>query len=193
MSEKKHKKKRVPKVLQDSYRRSIRYIMFKLKSDIKNDLNENQLKIYDAVRDYYSSLPDFGGWDKFSETWDIGTDDDNVLNNWEDPSRSDKWWTWGISRFKIVKRVGLTYVINKEEGITKSFPGIMEYFVALGFAKPDGKGSYRLDVKKMMLEVETRDKWTPLIETDHSLKDFDTWQQHYYKDDTILNEFKEKQ
>ena len=85
----------------------------------------------------------------------------------------------------------MTYAINTEEGITKSFPGIMDYFVALGFASPDGKGSFRLDVPKIVKEVPKRTQWSPIIETDFSLKDGTVWQQHYYNNDIIFYE-KEK-
>lgn len=182
---------KAPEILTSEYRRNIRYIMFRLKSNNMKDLSPSQEALLEPVRDYYSSLPEFEGWDKFSDTWDIGTDDANVLHNWDDPSRTDKWWTWGISKFKIVKRITMTYAINTDEGITKSFPGVMDYFVALGYAKPDGKGGFRLDVPKIVNEVSNRDEWLPYVETDFSLKDAKIWQQHYYKNDTILFE-KEK-
>ena len=180
----------VPEVLETVSRRQIRYVMFRLKSGNNDELTEQHEKIWDDVDSYYSQQPNFGGWENFNKTWDIGTDDPNVLDNWDDPSRSDTWWTWGISRYKCVKRVGITYVINTNEGITKSFPGIMEYFVALGFAKPH-KGSYKLLINKMLDEVPSRDGWIPLIETDHSLKDHNQWQQYYYKYDIELKEKKE--
>ena len=177
----------IPEVLKTVARKQIRYVLFRMKTGDTKDLTPTHEKIWNAVSEYYRSVPNFDGFENFNETWDIGTDDDTVLDNWDDPARSDTWWTWGISKFKAVKRVGLTYVINKEEGITKSFPGIMEYFVALGFAKPHA-GSYKLDTKKMMTEVQHRDEWIPLIETDFSLKDAQEWQQHYYKYDIELKE-----
>jgi len=165
--------------------------MFRLKGGgKKEDLTLLHEWIWDDVKEYYENQPNFDGWENFNDTWDIGTDDPTVLNNWDDPARSDTWWTWGISRFKIVKRIGLTYVINKEEGITKSFAGVMEYFVAQGYAKPS-KGGYKIDVKKFLDDTETRECWNPLLETTFSLNDAHEWQQYYYKDDVIINEHRE--
>jgi len=145
-------------------RRKIRYIMFCLKDDVPVDG-----PLVEAIEEYYGNHPDFGGWENFSIKWDIGTDDPIALSNWDDPSRQDKWYTWGINKLKICKNRGLPRVHNKEEGVMREFVNPLPYMVHAGFANPDGRGKYILDIKKLLEEVEERDSWPQVLETEVSL------------------------
>ena len=132
------------------------------------DVPETMKKTIQNIKEYYETQEGFDGWENFSKTWDIGTDDPVVLSNWDDPARQDKWYTWGISKLKICRNAGLPRVRNKEEGVMREFVNPLPYMVHAGYASAEGNG-YVLDIAKLMKDVETRDEWPQVLETERSL------------------------
>lgn len=189
---------RVPKQLADVNRKTIRYIMFRMKyaqEKVFNDkmriqfvldsLPEYKRAIAKKVVTFYSGKPGFTGWEDFSVTWDIGCDDAQALHNWDDPTRIDKWWTFGISRFRVVSRPGMPTARNEAEGVTRQFGGPMEFFVATGYATPHN-GGYKLDVDRLLAEVPKRKTWGAVVYTTHSLHDMNEFENFYRADNNVL-------
>lgn len=189
---------KAPKQLENVNRKTIRYIMFRMKDACERVFKEEMRVqfVLDSLPDfkkgiakkiiaYYENKPNFTGWENFSTEWDVGCDDKIALMNWEDTTRLDKWWTFGISRFRVLKRPGLPTARNEKEGITRQFGGPMEFFVAIGYAKPKN-GSYDLDVDKMLKDVNKRKEWATVVHTKHSLADLNEFENFYRSEDNIL-------
>lgn len=157
------------KLLQETDRRLIRYIMFYIKSELPiSDLPVGQHNVWKDVKTYYESLEDFTDWKDFSVKWDIGTDNSTVLHNWEDPSRAKNWFTWGISRFKICKGKGLPILTNKEEGVNRIIGDPLIYMYHAGYADRMG-GKFVLKVNKLLETMEDRNDWPQVLEVQTSL------------------------
>ncbi len=181
---------KIPEILKVVTRKKIRYAMFRLRDNNLSDLSEDHRAVLKAVQLYYPEQEGFDSWTNFNKTWDIGTDEPNILDNWEDPARMGVWWTWGISKFILVRKVGKTVARNDEEGITKVFPNPMEFFSALGYAETRGP-SYRLFIKKFLDDVPERQNWSGIIKTNFSLKNNQKWHEHYRSPLNNYSEYRE--
>ena len=176
--------------LQTIPRKQIRYVLFSLKDGTESKLAEKHERIKDSVIEHYSKQENFIDWDSFSEKWDVGTDEEHVLQNWDDPARLDKWYTWGIDKLKAVKNPGhLFRIYNKREGITRTHMSAMEYMVMVGYAHIEPKsGKYVLHIADLIENSGFRTAWNTDLETDISLKNQDEWSSFYRQPQNNLQE-----
>lgn len=124
-------------------RRSIRYVMFRIKDTVGSvedigDVDRVLLKLISAI---YPKQDGFDGWANFNVTWDIGVDDIPTM-----AVREDKWWLFGLPRTMAVKRGNR--LDSKEDGITHfESLGLVEYVGDVGVKQPRLKFA---DIIKLM-------------------------------------------
>ena len=88
------------KIIKDTPRKILRYLMFAKKNNIKHKKPiVSKKKDLDIIK-YFEKQKEFTSWDEFETKWDIGIGDDVVAQS----NREEKWFLFGKDKTKIVKR-----------------------------------------------------------------------------------------
>lgn len=148
-------------LLQPWPRRKIRYVMFRIKAKTSRkclDFPPELKALVRPIRTVYQNQDGFIGWRNFPDQWDIGIDDEMTMRH-----RHDKWWCFGISRFRIVGNPGLCII---DTGAIVKLVGqeqVGEYFFHKGFAREveaiKGGPSYQIDYAALRGSSEERTSW----------------------------------
>lgn len=88
------------KIIDESRRKILRYLMFAKKNGVKLEtpiLGKTKDK---EVIKFFEKQKGFTNWDEFETKWDIGIGDDMVAQS----NRQEKWFLFGKDKSQIVKR-----------------------------------------------------------------------------------------
>lgn len=170
---------KVPKVLEEVRRRKIRYVLYRTMWEYTegNDpvdpqevgMTPGQVKA--IVRHFVTKEYPI---DTFSKDWDIGIDDIDTMVN-----RKEKYWLFGISKFRHVKRpvkeiyVPVPAVMDEETGeelrpatmrpeirsFVDSVDEGVKFMAGLGFAKELSDNHWDYDYQKILEGCPDRTAW----------------------------------
>jgi hypothetical protein len=156
-------------------RKRIRYCLFWLKAkkdEKKKNMTEAEIQQLglsqdevEAIWSFYKSPKNMTISD-FPAKWDVGIDDiDTMLN------RPEKYWLFGISRFKVVKRpsIKVLYIdpetgslVEKQEVLYDGEILGQKFFAQKGFAEVKTIGEKAVtvvDFEKILVDLPVRDSW----------------------------------
>ncbi len=88
------------KIVKDTPRKIIRYLMFAKKNGIVLDKPILSKKKDADIIKFYESKKEFTSWNDFETKWDIGIGDDDIAKS----NRQEKWFLFNKSKEDIVAR-----------------------------------------------------------------------------------------
>lgn len=88
------------KIINETPRKILRYLMFAKKNNIKLEKAIVGKKEDKDIIKYFENLPNFSGWDSFETRWDIGIGEDIIAQS----NRKEKWFLFGKDKSEIIKR-----------------------------------------------------------------------------------------